>query len=184
MSGTSVAEGLGQNWWWLLIMGIVYVIAGFVAIGHPVMASYAVELVIGIILIAGGVISVIGSFFSGDWKRFLLILLSGILYLVVGYLLLKNPVSGVVTITLLLAAFLFVEGIFKIVNSFQMKPAANWGWLLISGIASLILGVLIYAEFPSSSLYILGLLVGIYFLINGFSMIMFSFAVKEPSEAG
>ena len=164
-------------------MGIVYVIAGFVAIGHPIMASYAVELVIGVILIAGGVISVIGSFFSGDWKRFLLILISGVLYLIVGYLLLKNPISGVVTLTLLLAAFLFVEGIFKIVNSFQMKPAPNWGWLLVSGIASLILGILIFLEFPSSSVYILGLLVGIYFLINGFSMIMFSFAVKEPQQA-
>ncbi len=184
MSGTSVAEGLRQNWWWLFIMGIVYVIAGFIAIGHPVVSTYAVNLVIGVILLAGGVISVIGSFFSGDWKRFLLILISGILYLVVGYLLLKHPVSGVITLTLLLAAFLFVEGVFKIINAFQMKPAPNWGWLLISGLASLILGVLIYAEFPSSSVYILGLLVGIYFLINGFSMIMFSFAVKEPAQAG
>ncbi len=181
MSGASIAQGLRQNWWWLLVMGIVYVIAGFVAIGHPIMASYAVELVIGVILIVGGIISIIGSFFSGDWKRLLLIFISGILYLVVGYLLIKDPISGVVTLTLLLAAFLLVEGIFKIIHAFQMKPTPNWGWLLVSGIASLILGGLIYSEFPSSSTYILGLLVGIYFLINGFSMIMFSFAVKEPA---
>lgn len=162
-------------------MGIVYVLAGFVAIGHPMISTYAVELVIGVILLVGGVISVVGSFFSGDWKRFLLILISGVLYLIVSYLLLKNPLEGVITLTILLAAFLLVEGIFKIIHAFQMKPTPNWGWLLISGIASLILGVLIYAEFPSSSTYILGLLVGIYFLINGFSMIMFSFAVKEPA---
>ncbi len=184
MSGTSIAEGLRQNWWWLLVMGIVYVIAGFVAIGHPIIASYTVELVIGVILLVGGVISIIGSFFSGNWKSLLLILISGILYLIVGYLLLQNPLQGVVTLTLLLAAFLFVEGIFKIIHAFQMNPTPNWGWLLISGIASLILGVLIYAGFPSSSTYILGLLVGIYFLVNGFSMIMFSFAVKDPAPAG
>ena len=182
MSGTNIAEALKQNWWWLLAMGIVYVIAGFVAVGHPVVSSFAVNLVLGVILIVGGIISVIGSFFSGDWKRFLFVLISGVLYLIVGYLLLKHPVSGVVTLTLLLGAFLFVEGVFKIIHAFQMKPAANWGWLLISGLASLILGILIYSEFPSSSAYILGLLVGIYFLLNGFSMIMFSFAVKEPAK--
>lgn len=178
MSGENVAQALKQNWWWLLIIGIVYVIAGFVAVGHPVMSTYAVELVIGVVLIVGGIISVIGSFFMGDWKRFLLILVSGILYIIVGYILLRHPLEGVLTLTLFLGAFLFVEGVFKIINALQMKPAPNWGWLLISGIASLILGILIYAEFPSSSTYIIGLLVGIYFLLNGFSMMMISFAVK------
>ena len=181
MSGATVAQGLRQNWWWILVMGIVYTIAGFIAIGHPIVSTFAVGLVIGVILLIGGVVSVVGSFFSGDWKRFLLILISGILYLVVSYLLLKNPLEGIVTLTLLLAAFLLVEGVFKIIHAFHMKPAPNWGWLLISGIASLVLGALIYAEFPYSSTYIVGLLVGIYFLINGFSMIMFSFAVKEPA---
>jgi len=181
MSGTNVAQGLSSTWWWFLVLGIVYVIVGFVAIGNPMVSTLAIDFVLGIMLMIGGVISIVGSFFSGDWKRFLLILISGILYLVVGYLLLKNPMTGVLTLTILLSAFLFVEGIFKIINAFQVKPAPNWGWLLVSGIASVILGVLIYAEFPASSMFIIGLLVGIYFLINGFSMIMLSFAVKQPA---
>ena len=87
--------------------------------------------------------------------------------------------QGVLTLTILLAAFLLVEGFFKIIHAFQMKPAPNWMWLLVSGVASVILGVMIWGEFPESSAFIIGLLVGIYFLINGLTMVMFSFALKS-----
>lgn len=179
MNGTSIAESIRQNWGWLLALGIAYVIMGLVIAGSPMAATLAVEVLIGFVLVIGGVISIIGAFFTGDWKRLLLILLSGILYIVVGVLLLKNPVQGVLTLTILLAAFLLVEGFFKIIHSFQMKPAPNWVWLLVSGVASVILGIMIWGEFPESSAFIIGLLVGIYFLINGITMVMFSFALKS-----
>jgi uncharacterized membrane protein HdeD (DUF308 family) len=178
MNGTSIAEGIRRSWGWLLALGIAYVIMGLVIAGSPMAATIAVDILIGFVLIIGGVISIIGAFFTGDWKRFLLVLLSGILYLVVGVLLLKNPMAGVLTLTLLLAAFLLVEGFFKIIHAFQMKPAPNWVWLLVSGAASVILGVMIWGQFPQSGAFIIGLLVGIYFLINGITMVMFSFALK------
>ncbi len=178
MNGTSIAEGIRRSWGWLLALGIAYVIMGLVIAGSPMAATIAVDILIGFVLIIGGVISIIGAFFTGDWKRFLLVLLSGILYLVVGVLLLKNPMAGVLTLTLLLAAFLLVEGFFKIIHAFQMKPAPNWVWLLVSGVASVILGVMIWGQFPQSGAFIIGLLVGIYFLINGIAMVMFSFALK------
>lgn len=178
MNGTAVAEGLKENRGWILALGVIYIIMGLVIAGSPMASTLAIEIFLGFILIVGGIISVVGSFFSGNWKRLALILLSGILYLVVGVMLLKNPMAGVLTLTILLAAFLLVEGIFKIIHSFQMKPAANWGWLLVSGIASVVLGVMIWGEFPESSAFIIGLLVGIYFLLNGISMVMISFALK------
>lgn len=178
MNGASLAEGLKANRGWLLALGLIYVIMGIIMVGSPIASTYAIEIFLGFIILVGGVISVIGSFFSGNWKKFILILLSGVLYLIVGYMLLKNPMAGVLTLTILLAAFLLVEGIFKIIHSFQMKPAPNWVWLLVSGIASVILGVMIWGEFPASSAFIIGLLVGIYFIINGFSMVMISLALK------
>ncbi|MEW6143626.1 MAG: DUF308 domain-containing protein [Thermodesulfobacteriota bacterium] len=178
MNGTSIAEGIRRSWGWLLALGIAYIIMGLVIAGSPMAATLAVEVLIGFVLIIGGVISIIGAFFTGDWKRLLLVLLSGVLYLVVGVLLLKNPMAGVLTLTLLLAAFLLVEGFFKIIHAFQMKPAPNWIWLLVSGVASVVLGVMIWGEFPESSAFIIGLLVGIYFLINGITMVMFSLALK------
>jgi len=179
MNSTAVAESIRENWGWLLAMGIAYIIMGLVITGSPMAATLAVDILLGFVLIIGGIISIIGAFFSGNWKRLLLILLSGILYLVVGVLLLKNPMQGVLTLTILLAAFLLVEGFFKIIHAFQMKPAPNWVWLLVSGVASVILGVMVWGGFPQSSTFIIGLLVGIYFLINGITMVMFSFALKS-----
>lgn len=179
MSGTSIVQGLKANRGWLLVLGIVYVILGWVAIGYPMAATVAIELMLGYLLLAGGIVAVIGSFFSGNWKNLILILLSGILYIFVGFFLVTNMKEGIITLTLLLAAFLLVEGIFKIIHAFQMKQAQNWIWILVSGIASVILAVMIWAEFPQSSAFVIGLLVGIYFLINGFSLIMFSFALKD-----
>ncbi len=179
MDGTSIVQSLKANRGWLLVLGIAYVILGWVAIGYPMAATIAIEMLLGYLLLAGGIIAVIGAFFSGNWKNLILILLSGILYLFVGFFLVTNMKEGIITLTLLLAAFLLVEGIFKIIHAFQIKTAANWVWILISGIASVILAVMIWAEFPQSSAFVIGLLVGIYFLINGFSLIMFSFALKD-----
>ena len=179
MSGTSVAQKLSAHRGWLLVLGIAYVIFGWVAIGYPMAATIAVELLIGYILLVAGLVSVVGAFFSGNWKNMTLILLSGILYLIVGFMLVTNLKEGVIALTLLLAAFLFVEGFFKIIHAYQVKPAQNWIWILLSGVASVILGIMIWAEFPQSSAFIIGLLFGIYFLINGFSLIMFSFALKD-----
>lgn len=178
MSDASISQDIQASRGWLLALGVIYAIMGFLIIGMPGAATLALELLIGIVLIIGGIISVAGSFLAGDWKRSLFILLSGILYVVVGVLLLKNPIAGVLTLTLLLAAFLLVEGFFKIVHAFQLKPTPNWVWLLVSGVASVILGVMIWAGFPETSTFILGLLVGIAFLMNGISMVMFSLALK------
>jgi len=182
MSGTSMLQSLKANRGWLLVLGIAYVILGWVAIGYPMAATIAIERLLGYLLLAGGIIAVIGSFFSGNWKNLILILLSGVLYIFVGFFLVTNMKEGIITLTLLLAAFLLVEGIFKIIHAFQMQKAQNWIWILISGIASVILAVMIWAEFPQSSAFVLGLLVGIYFLINGFSLIMFSFALKDVQD--
>jgi len=179
MSGNSMVQNLQANKGWLLVLGIAYVILGWVAIGYPMAATIAIEMLLGYLLLVGGVIAIVGSFFSGNWKNLILILLSGILYIFVGFFLVTNMKEGVITLTLLLAAFLLVEGIFKIIHAFQIQTAKNWIWILISGIASIILAVMIWAEFPQSSAFVIGLLVGIYFLINGFSLIMFSFALKD-----
>jgi len=183
MSETSTVQSLKASRGWLLVLGIAYVILGWVAIGYPMAATVAIEILLGYILLVGGAVSVVGSFFSGNWKSFILILLSGILYIVVGFFLVTNLKEGIITLTLLLAAFLLVEGFFKIIQSFQMKGSANWVWILISGIASVILAVMIWGEFPQSSAFVIGLLVGIYFLINGFSLIMFSFALKDAGNS-
>lgn len=182
MSEMTLPDGVNASWGWLLAVGIAYILFGFVAMGHPMIATWVIDFTLGFILIIGGILSVAAAFFSGDWKRFLFIFISGVLYIIVGAFIINNPLAGVLTLTLLLAAFLLVEGFFKVIHAFQMKPEANWIWLLISGVASVILGVMIWTGFPQSGAFVIGLLVGIYFLINGISMVMISLALKNGSS--
>ncbi len=179
MSEMTLPGSAKSSWGWLLALGIAYLIFGFVVMGHPVIATWVIDFTLGFILIIGGITSVVAAFFAGDWKRFLFIFISGVLYIIVGGLIIKNPFAGVLTLTLLLAAFLLVEGVFKVIHAFQMKPEANWIWLLVSGAASVILGLMIWTGFPQSGVFVIGLLVGIYLLIDGISMVMISLALKN-----
>jgi uncharacterized membrane protein HdeD (DUF308 family) len=175
------ARALEKGWGWLLALGIVFIILGIIALGSPYVLTLAVDLMLGWILIVCGIISIVSAFFSGNWGKFLLILLSGVIFVIAGILLLANPLKGVLTLALILAAFLLVEGIFKIVYAFQMKSTQNWGWVLVSGIISLILAMLIWAQWPAS-IVIIGLLVGFYILFSGVSLVMLSIAARSAAK--
>jgi uncharacterized membrane protein HdeD (DUF308 family) len=175
------ARALEKGWGWLLALGVVFIILGIIALGSPYVLTLAVDLMLGWILIICGIISIVSAFFSGNWGKFLLILLSGIIFVIAGILSLANPLKGVLTLALILAAFLLVEGIFKIVYAFQMKSTQNWGWVLVSGIISLVLAILIWAQWPAS-IVIIGLLVGFYILFSGLSMVMLSIAARSAAK--
>jgi uncharacterized membrane protein HdeD (DUF308 family) len=176
-------EALSRNWGWLLAFGILMIILGVFAIGAPVVATIAVQFALGWILVIGGVAEGIHAFMAKGWRGFLFELLSAILYLVVGVLLLVNPVGGALALTVVLAVFLIVEGIFKIVMALRVRDHGGWGWLLASGILSLGLGFLIWAEWPASGLWIIGLLVGIQLLFTGWSLVMLALAARAHRQA-
>jgi uncharacterized membrane protein HdeD (DUF308 family) len=131
----------------------------------------------------GGIAQGIHAFMVKGWGGFLLELLSAALYLVVGILLLVNPVEGALALTIVLAVFLIVEGIFKLIMAFRVRDHRGWGWLLASGILSLILGVLIWAEWPASGVWVIGLLVGIQLLFTGWSLVMLALAARAHRQA-
>lgn len=177
-------EALSRNWGWLLAFGILMIILGMFAIGAPVVATVAVQIMLGWLLVIGGIAEGIHAFMAKDWRGFFLELLSAVLYLVVGVLLLVNPLLGAAALTLLLAAFLVVEGIFKVIMAMRVRDHRGWGWLLASGVLSLILGVLIWAQWPASGLWIIGLLVGIQLLFTGWSLVMLALAARAHRQAG
>jgi uncharacterized membrane protein HdeD (DUF308 family) len=175
-------EALSRNWGWLLAFGILMIILGVIAIGAPVVATIAVQIMLGWLLVIGGIAEGIHAFMAQGWRGFLLELLSAILYLVVGVLLLVNPLGGALALTVLLAAFLIVEGIFKVVMAMRVRDHRGWGWLLASGILSLILGVLIWAQWPASGLWVIGLLVGIQLLFTGWALVMLAIAARAHRQ--
>lgn len=176
-------ETLSRNWGWLLALGILMIILGVFAIALPQVATIAVQFALGWILVIGGIAEGIHAFMAQGWRGFLFELLSAILYLVVGILLLTNPVGGALALTIVLAAFLIVEGIFKIIMAFRVRDHRGWGWLLASGVLSVILGVLIWAEWPVSGLWVIGLLVGIQLVFTGWALVMLSFAARAHRQA-
>ncbi|MCX6339078.1 MAG: DUF308 domain-containing protein [Candidatus Aureabacteria bacterium] len=172
-------EGVSRGW--LVFLGVILVIAGIAAIGMPLVASLAVELLIGWILIVSGIMQSIYSFSSRRWGKFFMRLLAGLLYFLAGIMLVAHPLRGVLTLTLLLGILFVLEGICKIIGSFQIRHVQNWGWLFFSGILALLIGILIWKGWPSSSAWAIGLLVGINILFRGWALIALALAIPSGS---
>ena len=167
----------GESRGLLVFLGIVLVVAGIAAICMPLVSSVAVELLIGWILLVSGLMQVIYSFSSRRWGRFFMRLLAGLLYLVVGLMLVVHPLRGVLTLTFLLGMLFILEGVCKIVASIGNRAMPRWGSLLLSGILALIIGVIIWNGWPSSAAWAIGLLVGINVLFRGWALIALASAL-------
>ena len=170
-------SALRGNWLWFVVLGCVLVALGIIALGSVVIASLAAAVAIGILLLLAGVGEVIGAFWCRGWSGFFLELLSGVLSIVVGLLFLRAPLNALAALTLLIACFLMVGGIFKIVAALSYRFAA-WGWSLASGIIDVILGVMIWQEWPASALWVIGLFVGINLLFRGINWIALGLALR------
>ncbi len=170
-----------KNWGWLFALGACMVVLGIAAIFLPLAATLAIEIVIGWLLIAGGILNFINAFSAKQWGGSVMNILAAILYVVVGAMLLTHPVAGALTLTLILAAFFFVEGLFKMIMALQMRPMTNWGWMFVSGLIALALGVLIWIGWPSTAAWVIGLLVGIDLIFGGWAMLFIALSAKSTT---
>jgi uncharacterized membrane protein HdeD (DUF308 family) len=143
------------------------VIAGLIALASIVMATIVTVFVVGIMMLIAGVAEVFHAFQIKTWGRFLLWLLLGALYIIAGFLTFDNPLLAAALLTLLLGISLIVSGIMRIVLALSMKEGMPWIWVVVSGVITLLLGLIILAHWPVSSLYILGLFLGIDLIFAG-----------------
>ena len=174
-------QAIRGEWIWLVVLGIALIVLGTILLGSPVIATLATVTTLGVLILLGGGMEVIGAFWCREWSGFFLTLLSGILGVVLGLMLLGNPIQGGITLTILLASFLFVSGIFKAVAAVTHR-FGGWGWLLLSGVIDVVLGVLIWLELPMSGLTIIGLLVGISIIFRGVSWLMLGLTLRQIPE--
>jgi len=173
---------LKKNWGWYLALGLVLIALGTMAIGSSLVMTLVSVVFFGWLLIVGGLAEAAHAFWRKAWGGFVLDLLGGILYLVVGFMLVANPAASAVALTLLIAVFLIVTGVFRVAAAVAGRPP-HWGWLLLSGALSLVLGILIWGEWPVSGLWVIGLFVGIEMLFNGWSLVMLSLAARNAPES-
>jgi uncharacterized membrane protein HdeD (DUF308 family) len=164
---------------WIIALGVVFVIAGIIALGSVVMATAATVFVVGIMMVIAGVAEVINAFQIKTWGRFLLWLLLGALYIVAGFITFENPLLAAAILTLFLGIALIASGIMRIVLAFSMQAVMPWIWVLLSGVITLLLGLVIVAHWPVSSLYILGLFLGIDLVLAGASWIGIGLGLKR-----
>jgi uncharacterized membrane protein HdeD (DUF308 family) len=167
LASSSGLEPLRAKRGWIVALGIIYLVAGLVALGSVVMATIASVFVVGIMMLIAGIAEVINAFQIKSWGRFLLWLLLGVLYIFAGFLTFENPLLAAALLTLLLGVSLTVSGIMRIILAFGMKERTPWIWVVLSGAITLLLGLVILAHWPVSSLYILGLFLGIDLVIAG-----------------
>ena len=175
-------ERLKQHWWWFLVLGVLLVIGGIVALAYPFASSVGIIVVLGTVLIISGVATVVGAFWAGKWSAFFLQLLVGILYVMAGMVIRDVPLESVALLTLFIAASFVVVGVLRVVISL-VERFPQWGWALLNGVITMIAGLIIYDSFPSSALWVIGLLVGLELLFNGLTWIMLSLTLRNlPDE--
>jgi len=170
---------LRAKWGWILALGIVYVIVGLIALGSVVMATAASVLIVGVMMVIAGVAEVINAFQIKSWGKFLLWLLLGGLYIVAGFVTFENPLLAAAVLTLMLGFTLIFSGIMRIVLAFSMKEQTPWIWVALSGVITLLLGLMIISRWPVSSLYVLGVFLGIDLVIAGASWIGISLGLRK-----
>jgi len=174
-------ESLREIWGFLLGMGIALMLLGIAAIGSSLIATFATVLVFGILLLLGAIFEVVTAFWGRNWRGFFVHLLTGVLYLIAGIFLINNPVGAALGLTLLVAVCLLTGGAVRIVLSL-LERFDGWGWVVMNGIVSVLLGAAIWRQWPLSGLWALGLFVGIEMLFSGLSWVMLALAVRSGSR--
>ena len=175
------ADEIRRSWGWFLGLGIVLIILGAIAIGSAFLMTIASVFLFGWILIIGGVMEVVHAFWHKRWAGFFLDLLTGVLYVVVGWMMVNNPQESALLLTLIIAMFLVFEGVLRIVTAITVRYP-HWGSVLFNGVISLLLGILIWRRWPVSGLWVIGLFVGIEMLLNGWSLVRLSMTGRNLPE--
>jgi len=172
-------QALKEHSGWAIAIGIILIILAIFALGSPLMTGVAVAIMVGSFLVIGGIVQFVFAFKAKSWGAGLLGFFGGAISFVCGILMIAHPLLGLDFLTLLLAAFFVVGGISKIIFSFQTRPALGWGWILFSGVVGLVLGVMIWSQWPLSGAWAVGTLVGIDILFTGWSTLAIGLAARR-----
>ncbi len=168
-----------NGWGWLLALGILFILLGTIGLGYTFSLTIASVFFFGILLLVGGGAQFVHIFKSQGWKCRVLHTLLALLYILVGLDIIARPLVASVFLTLMLAGGITALGVLRIIMAFQLRGTRNWGWLLFSGIISVLLGAMIAARWPVSGLWVIGLFVAIEMIMHGWSYIFIAMAARN-----
>jgi uncharacterized membrane protein HdeD (DUF308 family) len=179
MSAASAISFAKESVGWSIALSVLMIVAGIFAIALPVSAGFGVELFVAWLLIFSGCAHFVFAWHTRSAGGFVWESLLGVLYVVTGIYLLMHPVAGLASLTLALAIYLLLEASLEFAMGFAVRPLRGWGWLMVDGVITLILALLIWRTWPSSTEWVIGTLVGISMLFSGVSRLGISLAARS-----
>jgi len=178
----SLVESIGKKAGSARWFGLLLIVLGVLAIVTPWATGLSVAMAIGALLLVSGVAQASLAFQGGSLGEAIGIALLGLLAILCGGYMMFQPGVALGALTLLLAGFFFAQGVIEIFNAFGSRPQAGWGWLLASGVVSVLLAVMIWRQFPLSGAWAIGTLVGVRLLMSGISILAIGSAVKRATK--
>jgi len=172
-----------KYWFLWMVVGLLSIAAGVVALANPFAATLTAELIAGYMFLAIGVLTLISAFQDQGWGARIWALLLGVLITVFGFNLVTKPLEGIVQLTLIVAALMMIMGIFRIVIALTPMAAGARVFLIVAGLVSILLSIMIFANFPWSSVVVLGIFLAIELISNGISMVFLALDRREPAKA-
>ena len=166
-----------------ILWGVLLIVFGMFAVGSPFIAAVAVSVAVAWLIILAGVVHLMLAFHAHRAGRLVWKLLVGLAYVFFGVYLILHPVPGVASLTLVLAVLFLIEGILDVILFFNMRSMRGAFWVLVDGVVTLLLGLMIYLQWPSSSAWAIGVLVGVSMIISGLTRVMLSLAVRKVAAA-
>ncbi len=179
----SLIDRIEDNWIWFLILGLALLIGGIILIAAPLASSIAITLLIAAVLVVGGAIQIYQSFRGKDGASFFWSLVTGVIAVIGGIVIYADPLAGTFALTLVIAAVFIAQGLSQLLLAFRFRPRQGWLWVALAGAVSLLAGILIWLELPSSAAWALGLIAGISVMFNGWSYIAIALAARAMKSA-
>jgi uncharacterized membrane protein HdeD (DUF308 family) len=176
-------EPLRIKWGWIVALGVVFLIAGLIALGSMVMATVVSVAFVGAMMLVSGIAEIINAFGMKTWGKFFLWVLLGALYVMAGLFALQNPLLAAGLLTLMLGVSLIVSGFLRIFLAMQMREGTPWAWVAVSGVVTVLVGGTILAQWPVSSLFVLGAFLSIDLIFAGVGWISMGLALKNMNLA-
>jgi len=173
---------LRRNWGWLMGAGIALIALGLFGIVAANLFSVVGALTFGAMMLIGGGVLLVDAFRREGWKSRVAMLAVGVLYVLTGVLVFYNPLQAVIALTLLCAAMLVAVGMLRIVMAFQMRPLSVWGWVLASGLLSLVLGLYIVLQLPQAATWVLGTFLAIELIFQGWAYVFLARGIRSTFD--
>ena len=173
---TAFQQSGGNRWGWFFALGVVLMLFGSICIVNNITATFTMVLVFGWLLLVGGAFALIQACQVRTWNGFFLFLLSALWRVFIGFLLIQHPDAGAAGLTLILASFFMVGGLFRATGPAMLK-FPRWGWGTLSGILSFVLGIMLLLQWPVSSIWFIGFALGVDMIFDGASLVAFAMAI-------